>query len=370
MTTCTRWMAVCVDMLDHPIVGMAAGSPKAANSKLPVQSYCIAWLDLLRAAAWREIAVSHKGKSLTLRRGEFLAGRAFWATRWNWGEQAVRTYFGKLCSEKMIAFCNQSDGHLANVASVCNYDNYQTRQTKQKPVEQPEPNQRVTRAQPEGNQNTTKNTNTTILQKKEQTDGPEQVADAREEKCVCPSDDLKKAFNGSTERMLAEVERAMAKNSGYVGQSDRKLAENWLAELVQINGSDAVSQAYQMIQNAKLRGEVIAKIIPYWSKTAHALKLNAEAKKPAKKAQITPEQRAANEAAMDVLLAEARVRDHAEKKKFFMEKNAACQQSPTSSTNTASPSAATPTAASTPPAPNAPTSDQKPANEKNASAYW
>lgn len=161
---CSRWMAVCVDMLDHPVVGMDAGSPKPANPKKPVQSYAVAWLDLLRSAAWKDHVTNHKGKVIALTRGQFFGARSYWADRWNWGEQAVRSFFARLAEKEMIAISNQSFGHVANVVTICNYDTYQSRRADAQPVEKPEPNQSPTSAQPVPNQTLTKDTkNTTTV---------------------------------------------------------------------------------------------------------------------------------------------------------------------------------------------------------------
>lgn len=164
---CSRWMAVCVDMLDHPVVGMAVPPPKPADTSKHAQPPSMAWLDLISSAAFQELRVPHKGATIVLTRGQFLAGRAHWAKRWNWGEQSVRSFFSRLVQNGMVEISNQSDGHLANVASICNYDTYQSRKGKSKPEEKPEPNQSLTSGQPEPNQNTTRTTKNTNEEEKE-----------------------------------------------------------------------------------------------------------------------------------------------------------------------------------------------------------
>ena len=86
-----------------------------------------------------------------------------------------------------------------------------------------------------------------------------------------PPDDLnfsdcKQAFNGSTEAMLVEVMAAMQP------YGDRKGAASWLATTMRTNGSDATAQAFQMLANAKAEGQVISRVLPWWSKTAATLK--------------------------------------------------------------------------------------------------
>lgn len=78
--------------------------------------------------------------------------------------------------------------------------------------------------------------------------------------------ECKSAFNGSTERMLAEIETAM----GSSGDRDR--AAQWLASLLRTNDQHSVSQSFQMFLNAKAEGQVITHLLRYWSKTASSLK--------------------------------------------------------------------------------------------------
>lgn len=162
-TTCSRWIAVCVDMLDHPVVGMSVAPPKPADDGRHAIAPMIAWQDLIASAAFAAKPINHKGVEIVLERGQFLAGRAYWAKRWNWGEQSVRSFFSRLVDRGMIAISNQSDGHLANVASVCNYDTYQSRKADAKPDKKPEPNQSLTSGQPEPNQTLTRDTKVTNI---------------------------------------------------------------------------------------------------------------------------------------------------------------------------------------------------------------
>src|SRR5690606_31598451 len=150
--TCSRWIRVCVDMLDHPVVGANVPPPKPHDPSRHAIQPALAWLDMISAAAWKTREVPHKDKVITLQRGEFLAGRAYWAKRWNWGEQAVRSFFSRLVKFEMIAISNQSLGHTSNVVSICNYDVYQGAGVDSQPEEKPEPNQRSTSAQPVPNQ--------------------------------------------------------------------------------------------------------------------------------------------------------------------------------------------------------------------------
>lgn len=145
-----RWIALDVCIVEHPLVGCRQPQNMAA------------WMWLLANAEWKDTKVNHKGKTIELKRGQIMIGRAYLAKEWGWSEQNVRTFLSRLVSENMLEI-NQSEGHYANVATICNYDKYQTSRKADQPVDQPEPNQRVTRAQPEGNQTLTNTTSSTSV---------------------------------------------------------------------------------------------------------------------------------------------------------------------------------------------------------------
>lgn len=80
--------------------------------------------------------------------------------------------------------------------------------------------------------------------------------------------ECKAAFNGSTEAMLAMVESAM-------GGHCRANAAQWLANLTRINGQQAVAQAFQKFLTAKAEGQIIARPLPWFDKTARTCKAEA-----------------------------------------------------------------------------------------------
>lgn len=156
---CSRWIATCVDMFDHPLVGMAVPPPKAADPSKHAQAPAIAWLDMIASAAWQERRIPHKGAVINLKRGQLLAGRSYWATRWNWGEKSVRSFFTRLEEHGMIEFSGQSNGHYANTVSVCKYDKYQSKQEAEKPEVGPVVGQSPASGGPVVGQTLTKDTN-------------------------------------------------------------------------------------------------------------------------------------------------------------------------------------------------------------------
>lgn len=60
--------------------------------------------------------------------------------------------------------------------------------------------------------------------------------------------------------------------AGMGGERDRKCATQWLKTLLDINGQHAVAQSFQMLETARIKGDVITDPIRWWSKTAGTLK--------------------------------------------------------------------------------------------------
>lgn len=121
-----RFIAVSVAMRGHPVVGHDVPPPPPADKSRHALAPMLAFQDCLAEAAWKRRAVRDKDRVLTLERGQFRAGRSFWAKRWNWGEKSVRSFFAKLEAAGIIAISGQSAGHYTNVATLCNYDKYQS----------------------------------------------------------------------------------------------------------------------------------------------------------------------------------------------------------------------------------------------------
>lgn len=113
---CKRWIAVCVDLLSHPVVGPRSGEPYSRME---------AWVWLLANAAVDFRQFKHKGKVMLLERGQLLAARSYLAKTWCWSEKRVRTYLSELRADGSIEVGVQSKGRYANVISICNYDLYQ-----------------------------------------------------------------------------------------------------------------------------------------------------------------------------------------------------------------------------------------------------
>jgi hypothetical protein len=140
-----RWVRVSVEMLGHPALDHGPYDRRSA------------WLWLITNAALKDHKANHKGAAVDIKRGQVFAGRDYLAKVWRWSPQNVRTFLRFLASENMVEV-NQSNGHYANVLTICNYEKYQTPEK----VRNQSTNQSLTRAQPEPNQTTTRDTKDTI----------------------------------------------------------------------------------------------------------------------------------------------------------------------------------------------------------------
>lgn len=142
----TRWVRTSVDILEHPVLDRGPYDRRSA------------WQWMIFKAAWKAKRVNHKNVIITLERGQVLIGRSYLAKTWGWSEQQVRTFLNQLLAESMLEI-NQSNGHLANVATICNYEKYQAAQPERTRAN----NQSLTSAQPVPNQTLTSYTNNTIV---------------------------------------------------------------------------------------------------------------------------------------------------------------------------------------------------------------
>ena len=239
---CSRWVRQCVEIYDHPVLDSGPYDRRSA------------WGWLIANAAWKDRTINHKGKPLELKRGELLGARSFLAEKWGWTEQSVRTFMSLLIKNDMIKI-NQSGGHYANVITICNYDVYQTpEKTDSKTT-----NQSLTSVQPEPNQTLTKNTNTT------NTNTQSSISVAARENEPAGWDVCKQAFNGSTEAMLADIQRFMGPTS------TRAHAVKWLTGTLTAFGQQRTAQAWTIVTSKAGSGEIVANALPLWAKTAAGL---------------------------------------------------------------------------------------------------
>jgi uncharacterized protein YdaU (DUF1376 family) len=92
--------------------------------------------------------------------------------------------------------------------------------------------------------------------------------------------DLKTAFNGSTEALLDDVQKFM----GPI--ADRECAVKWLTGMLSAVGQSRVLEAWQIIVSKQGRGEIVGNPIALWSKTARGLKETPAGAKPIDRANM------------------------------------------------------------------------------------
>lgn len=130
------WFAVGRGVMDHPVIGEHAPTPKAADHKRRAWTYAEAWLcGIIENTAFRRhVRRDADGSERVLDAGQLLASRRYLARKFNWSESAVRVFLGKLSKAGMIVlsaqpapptFRSQGRGQGSNVVTVCNYKRYQ-----------------------------------------------------------------------------------------------------------------------------------------------------------------------------------------------------------------------------------------------------
>ncbi len=174
------WIAMCVDVLDHEVVGMQIPPPAPADKARHSQSPTLVWLWMLKEAAHRERKRLIAGQMVRLRRGQLAVSQRYLAEKANWGRKAVRMFLERLETFDMVSLSKPQDvdqlrlnlearklngiqkGPPLTVVTICNYDKYQHDPVAKGPARA----QEGPRRGPGGAQNLTSNKDTEI-QKKE-----------------------------------------------------------------------------------------------------------------------------------------------------------------------------------------------------------
>lgn len=243
-----RWIRVSVETFEHELLGKGPFDRRSA------------WLWLVAHAKWKDTRVNHKGRPLELKRGQLLAGRAFLAEAWGWGEKQVRIFMELLQSENMIKK-GQSSGHYANVITICNYDKYQTAEKEHSQSD----GQSGASAGPERGQTFTKDTSTTNRNNNsaspESDAAREVLADPFFEKC-------KLSLNGTTTRLLDVIRNA----DGPYGTRAR--AAEQVSDMLDDIGADALLDAFKFYERKIAKGESVKDVRAFLDRTARAYVAN------------------------------------------------------------------------------------------------
>jgi hypothetical protein len=111
--TCQRWIRVCVDLLDHPVVTGGEFDRRSA------------WLWLIARAAWKAHDIRTRGGMVRVERGQVIASLQHLADTWGWSVKRVRTFLAELAAAEMIEKRHAKNQYAATL-TICNYDKYQT----------------------------------------------------------------------------------------------------------------------------------------------------------------------------------------------------------------------------------------------------
>lgn len=130
------WMAVVVDMDDHPVVGLHARMPKAADPTQPHCNYFSLWFWLMKQAHHKPVTRIIANRTVRIDRGQLACSQAFLAVKANWSRKAVRHFLDKLEKFGMIkvtlsepvptaARLRPDQGQGMSIITICNYGKYQ-----------------------------------------------------------------------------------------------------------------------------------------------------------------------------------------------------------------------------------------------------
>jgi hypothetical protein len=237
---CSRWIAICSDMVGHPVVGISKPRHMAA------------WLWLLTNAAWKPKRRDIAGKTYTEQRGELVASLRFIADATHLSVKEVRTFLDRLVRENMISLSNTGTGTGITSITICNYEKYQTAQEGAGTAGAQQGHSRGT--------NLTRDTSTTLRDN----NNPSNLDAARDE-LAC--------LNGARVEI---IEQMAAWISPYA--PDRQSAERWLGTVVGLHGGEVVKQAFGEIRAKITQGDLIARPIPLFDKICQRIKSDAARK--------------------------------------------------------------------------------------------
>ena len=122
------WFAVKRGITSHPLF-------KGHPERLAI------WLWLLDNAVWQDTPHDVNGKTVVVPRGSVCASERRMADEIGVGRQVIRTFLGRLATERMI---NPDPTHGRTIISLCNYEKYQSAKTTANPA----PNPALTHDQP------------------------------------------------------------------------------------------------------------------------------------------------------------------------------------------------------------------------------
>lgn len=143
-----RWIALYVDIFDHPIVGAHIPAPAPADPKRASWQPMVMWVWLTAQANFRPYAYDVNGKVVHLNRGQLVLSERHLGRVCNWTRKISIGWLAKLERHGMIeTVTTRPDGQLAldfvgskqgpakgptlTIVTICNYGKYQFPPTQQ-----------------------------------------------------------------------------------------------------------------------------------------------------------------------------------------------------------------------------------------------
>ena len=141
------WIALCVDVLEHEVVGPNVKSPRAADPNKQVWQPFAVWVWMLAEAAHKDRVRNMKGRHISLRRGQLAVAERYLARMANWTRKGAALFLNRLARHGMVSLSTLSkDGQLVldfasakrgpdkgptlTIVTISNYDKYQHTPTR------------------------------------------------------------------------------------------------------------------------------------------------------------------------------------------------------------------------------------------------
>ncbi len=130
------WIAMCLDVLDHHVVGAHIRPPAPEDKTKHAMQPFVVWLWMLQQATHKDQKRLIAGREVFVRRGQFAASQSFIAKFANWSRKATRVFLERLQKHGMIEVglsapvstldrTRPEQGQGVSVITICNYGKYQ-----------------------------------------------------------------------------------------------------------------------------------------------------------------------------------------------------------------------------------------------------
>ncbi len=263
-----RWIAMDVDLVTNPIVGMAAKAMKPADPGRARVTWkpMEAWFWMIAEAAHREFSLQVMNTIVMLQRGQLALAERRLADKANWGRRSAINFLDRLEAHGMIQRATPIESiraqkgqlplnlddkktcHPLTIVTLCNYEKYQTAPKSKGARRVPGGVQSLPLPLPESPLATVE-THISV--------GASQQSGLA-------------GLNGAADVMLTDIIRWM------VG-GDEQCARAWLGKQVTIYGQQAVRDSYAKLSTDLASGVIVSRPLQAWSKIASRMQAEPSA---------------------------------------------------------------------------------------------